>query len=291
MFENLIGNNKVKEILYRIKEPSHAYMFLGPEGVGKFLFAKEFTYKWLCIDEDEKPCGQCKSCIQYKGENNPDLTVIEPVDGSIKVEQIRNLIKKAYEKPVTSNKKVYILNDADKMTDSAQNALLKILEEPPLYVMIILIGINEHLFLNTIKSRCVKVMFKKIEDEEIKEYMLNNNKNFKEEFLKIYDGSIGNIEKLEGKEEAYEELDRIIKNIRSFEKIDFIKKCVQYISKDNFKEMLEYLNILLFRYRKGEIVYLNAIKYVNIALQQYEHNCNVEMILDNMFLDIYEEIK
>jgi len=291
MFENLIGNDKVKDILSRIQEPSHAYVFLGTEGIGKFLFAKEFAYKWLCTSDDIRPCGKCKSCIQFKGGNNTDFNVIEPEKDSIKINQIRELIKKTYEKPLESNKKVYIINDADKMTIPAQNALLKVLEEPPKYVMIILVGENEHLFLNTIKSRCIKVNFQKLENIELKKYIQENNKSFDERFLDIYQGSIGNIERLEGKEEGYLELEDLIKNSRRINKITFVKSCSKIVTKDNINEMLEYINILLFRFGKIELKYLDAIKYVSNASKQYEYNCNVEMILDNMFLDIYEVIK
>ena len=105
MFENIVGNNKVKTILSNISNPSHAYIFLGPDGIGKSLFAKEFAYKWLCTSTN-RPCGECKACIQFKSSNNMEFSIIEPEEGSIKVEQIRNFIKNVYEKPVESNKKI-----------------------------------------------------------------------------------------------------------------------------------------------------------------------------------------
>lgn len=289
MFEDIIGNKKMKKILSEIKEPSHAYMFLGTEGIGKFLFAKEFASKWLCISET-RPCGECKSCIQFKGNNNVDLNIIEPEEGSIKVEQIRNLIKKVYEKPIESYKKIYIINDADKMTVSAQNALLKVLEEPPLYVIIILIGSNEHLFLNTIRSRCIKVNFQELEKNELKDYFENNGISTNEKFLELYEGSIGKAKKIEGLENNYIELEELILNCKNMKRLDFIKKCSSLITKDNIDEMLKYINVLLFRVGKNERNYLAAIERVNKAIKQYKSNCNMEMILDNMFLDIYEII-
>lgn len=287
MFETLVGNSKIKKILSETKEPSHAYMFLGISGIGKLLFAKEFAYKWLC-NSDMRPCGKCKSCIQFKGSNNIDFNVIEPDGDSIKVEQIRNLIKKIYEKPVEANKKIYIINDADTMTDAAQNALLKILEEPPVYVIIILIGANEHSFLTTIKSRCIKINFQEIEKSELKKYIESQGKNVEEKFLDIYQGSIGNFKKIEGEEELYLQLEELIKNIRNVDKIQFVKKCTNIITKENFREMLEYINILLFKYSKEDVRYLKIIEHVNLAIKQREYNCNIEMILDNLFLNIYD---
>jgi len=290
MFETLVGNSKIKKVLSDIKEPSHAYMYIGPEGIGKLLFAKEFAYKWLCTSSSS-PCGKCKSCIQFKADSNIDFNIIEPDGESIKVEQIRNFIKKVYEKPVESNKKIYIINDADKMTVAAQNALLKILEEPPVYVIIILIGANEHLFLTTIKSRCIKVNFQKIENDELKLYIQNEGKTVNEKFLDIYQGSIGKFKKIEGQEEYYLQLEDLIKNIEKINKIEFVKQCSNIVTKDNFSEMLEYLNILLFKYGKENLKYLNSIEYINTAIKQREYNCNVEMILDNLFLEMYESLK
>ena len=289
MFESIIGNNKVKTILSNISTPSHAYLFLGSEGVGKFLFAKEFAYKWLCTSSsEERPCGKCKACVQFKGNNNMEFFVIEPEEGSIKVEQIRNFIKNVYEKPVESYKKIYVINDADKMTDSAQNALLKVLEEPPLYVMIILIGSNEQAFLNTIKSRCVKINFQELTLEELKQYFEKNGETVDERFLDIYQGSIGRDKKIAGQENIYLDLKENILSIENLGKIEFVKKSTKDINKENIKDILEYLNILMFKLGKDNLKYLEIISEINKAIKQCKSNCNVEMISDNLFLNIYD---
>lgn len=93
-FENIIGNEQAKNTLDRIieqKKLSHSYMFIGPEGIGKTLFAKEFAKMILCENFDNKPCGVCKSCIELENNNNPDLIEIEPVQGAIKIEQARQM--------------------------------------------------------------------------------------------------------------------------------------------------------------------------------------------------------
>lgn len=84
------------------------------------------------------------------------------------------MVKSVYEKPIKSSKKVYIINDSHKMTKEAQNSLLKTLEEPPEYVIIILITENDNLLLNTIKSRCTKIKFNNLKDKEI-EHILKEN--------------------------------------------------------------------------------------------------------------------
>ena len=181
MFNNIIGNEKNKELLKKIidtKNVAHSYMFVGKESIGKFLFAKEFAKAILCTAE-QKMCNKCKSCIEFDTKNNPDFSILEPDSNSIKIDQIREITKKVYEKPVVSSRKVYIINDSDCMTKDAQNSLLKTLEEPPEYVTIILITSNENLFLPTIKSRCTKISFNRLTDVELasilkKEYNYSN---------------------------------------------------------------------------------------------------------------------
>ena len=181
IFENILGNEKNKELLKNIIETqniAHSYMFIGKESIGKMLFAKEFAKSILCLNK-EKPCNKCKSCIEFETDNNPDFKILEQEGTSIKIEQIRKLTSKVHEKPVVSNRKVYIINNSNTMTKEAQNSLLKTLEEPPEYVTIILITSNENMFLPTIKSRCTKILFNKLTNEELakileKEYKYSN---------------------------------------------------------------------------------------------------------------------
>ena len=174
-FENLIGNEKIKTILTNAIQSNnvlHSYLFTGIDGIGKSLFAKEFANMILCTSDNKKPCQNCKSCLEFQGESHPDFLQIEPEDGkTIKIEQIRYLQEKIAEKPITSEKKVYIINECDTLTREASNALLKTLEEPPIYATIILITANESKLLVTIKSRCTKMAFQPLSEIEIKTYL------------------------------------------------------------------------------------------------------------------------
>ena len=119
MFDEIIGNEQIKQELQKsVKENkiSHSYMFVGIEGIGKQMMAKRFAQMILCTNEITKGCNQCKSCIEFQSNNHPDFLYTEPDGNSIKIEQIRYLQKKIQEKPIISNKKVYIINNADKMT-------------------------------------------------------------------------------------------------------------------------------------------------------------------------------
>lgn len=127
MFDNIIGNEKVKNELKKIihnNQISHSYMFIGEEGIGKKEIAKEFAKNILCLNEN-KPCEQCKSCIEFNTQNHPDFQIIEPDSNTLKIDTIREFQKKVVEKPITSTKKVYIINDSDKMTRRGSELFVK----------------------------------------------------------------------------------------------------------------------------------------------------------------------
>ena len=165
LFENIVGNNKIKESLknaVKSNNVSHSYLFIGKAGVGKKIFAKDLAKKVMCLGNSILEFDNCDSCIKFDANSNPDFSIIVPDGKSIKIEQIRDLQAKILEKPISSNKKVYIIDNADTMTEESQNCLLKTLEEPPEYAMIILIASNENRMLQTIKSRCVIIRFERL---------------------------------------------------------------------------------------------------------------------------------
>ena len=295
IFENIIGNEKNKELLSQIismNNIAHSYMFIGRESIGKMLFAKEFAKAILCIN-DSKPCGKCKSCIEFESSNNPDFEIIEPVGNSIKIEQIRELIKKVYEKPIVSNKKVYIINDSNLMTKEAQNSLLKTLEEPPEYVTIILIASNENLFLPTIKSRCTKIMFKKLTDNELKTILKRkyNKLNIQELVLKIADGSVNKAECLDGKEELYNKVNRIYSSLENVNIIKLINSKEDiFKDKEQAIEMLEYINLIFFDKITSNSNYIECMKIVEDTKDRLKKNNNYDMTIDNLNMTVWEVI-
>ncbi len=151
---------------------AQAYIFEGDRGLGIYDTALLFAASLACAEENA-PCGACTSCIGAKGGNNPDVITVlpEPKRKTIGVEGIRNIITDAYIKPFLAKRKIYIFPDAGNMTEAAQNAFLKLLEEPPEYAIFILIADNSDLLLETIRSRCVKVRFSPLSEREMSEYV------------------------------------------------------------------------------------------------------------------------
>ena len=293
MFENIIGNNNIKEYLKKCiidKNYSHSYMFLGSEGVGKKLFAKSFSEQILCLDinkncekytqtENEK---KCDSCIKFDSGNHPDFEMIEPDGKSIKIDQIRSLQQDMANKPIISKNKIFIINDADTMTEESQNCLLKTLEEPPKYGIIFLIVSNESKILPTIKSRCVTLKFNKIEKEEMKKSF----PDLTEEQIELLDGSLKQKDTIKEKEEEYKSLIEFTDNLNKGIPYLMNNTKILYDGKNNINELLDYLNIILLNKKM-----FNGIEYVEKTKRKLQLNNNYEMCIDYLIINLYKSSK
>jgi DNA polymerase-3 subunit delta' len=157
---------------------SHAYIFCGPEGSGKFLAALNFAKAIMCQNALScEPCDNCPSCKKIDAKSHPDLFVLRPEKegGSVKIDDIRQLIKDIYLKPFEAKKKVYIIDEAQSMKHEAANALLKTLEEPPTDSMLILITDNLKSLFHTIVSRSQVVRFYPLKADVIKDILIKEH--------------------------------------------------------------------------------------------------------------------
>lgn len=293
-FNGIIGNTEVKEYLDKnIKQKNilHSYLFLGTSGIGKLLIAKEFAKAILCIEENSDICT-CKSCTCFNGKNHPDFYLINEAGENIKIDIIRELTEKVIEKPIISNRKVYIINDCDKMTKEAQNCLLKTLEEPPEFAVIILISSNENLILNTIKSRCMSIKFKNIEDEELLNFAINNlgYESISKNLLKAFDGSIEKAIKLKDDKQKYSEIEELISNFTKKDLIDILLDAKIIYDKVNIFDILDYMIVCLYSKKDENEKYIDCIKYINKCNLRIRSNSNFDMSVDDMLFNMWEEL-
>lgn len=175
-FDDFVGQNEVVNSLKAVlKDDSarHAYIFSGPEGIGKRTLARIFASSLLCVSrKSETRCGACKPCHLFDSESNPDFYVIQTEGATISVDEIRKMQQDISIRPLYSEKKVYLIIEADKMTVQAQNCLLKTLEEPPGFAVIILTASNSNSMLETIRSRSIIYNFRKNTDEEVRNLIM-----------------------------------------------------------------------------------------------------------------------
>lgn len=158
-FDAIIGHKKIIshfEEAIKTGKVSHAYLLSGEDGSGKMMIAKAVAKALLCEHKDG--CGECAACKQVDSLNHPDVIYITHEKYEIRVDDIRKGINETIDiKPYSGDYKIYIIDDADRMNAGAQNALLKTLEEPPAYAVILLLTNNKDRLLDTILSRCVSM--------------------------------------------------------------------------------------------------------------------------------------
>lgn len=309
-FENIIGQDFAKKYLtnsIKKNKLNNAYMFEGMYGIGKKKFADELS----------------KLLLDYENlENSPDYVLIKPDGNSIKIAQIRNLQSDIVIRP-HRDYKIYIINNAEKMTLEAQNALLKTLEEPPNYAIIILVTNNKESLLETIKSRCDIIKFSPIPIEDLKSYLIDTGiEEERAQLLATFSrGSIENALNLSQSSEfsvMREDVQQYIqimldKNIieilnipNNMEKyrgkiITLLDMMINYfrdiiLLKENVnKNMLINVDKLVFiQNMSGKISYSQLSKIIDIiedAKNKIKSNCNFNISIQVMSLNIYEVIK
>lgn len=258
-FKNAIKLNKI----------SHAYILNGEKGMGKKTVAKAFAMTLMCEKHGEAPCMECHACRQIMTDNNPDVRwVTHEKPNVISVDEIREQINTDVQiKPYSSDYKIYIVDDADKMNQAAQNALLKTIEEPPSYVVILLLTVNKDMFLSTILSRCVSMEFRPLGKEQVEQYLVEKAGIVDYKAIEVSDfagGNIGKAIRLASSDDFMElkkSVVRVAKNIGNMNAAD-INAAIKEIStyKDNIEE---YMDLLLTWYR-DVLIYKSCGENINI---------------------------
>lgn len=174
----LIGHHDVLERLKALLERNrlaHAILFTGPDGIGKFLAARWLAARILCTGTTPAPCAECDGCIQVAAQSHPDLIVVEVLPGKreIGIDRIRQVKSFVSLQAVSRRRKIAIVNEAERLSVAAQNALLKTLEEPPGQALMILVTSTPDGMLPTVRSRCQRVPFRPLSQEQVEAVLEN----------------------------------------------------------------------------------------------------------------------
>ena len=245
-FEDILGNEDAKRYFNKsLKEEhlGHSYIFEGPYGVGKKTFAKEVAKIILCEDRiDGNACNKCGSCHMINVGTHPDMITVQKDTKVIKVDTIREKIVREMDiKPYRSDYKIIIIESADSMNVQGQNTLLKTIEEPPSYGIIILIVENIEIMLPTIKSRCIDVRFNPINKDDMQDYLVKKaipRENWSV-YTKLANGSIGIIDDIVS-DENYLEIRKM--SAEFLKKLDIADLIEVYDIVEEVVEQKEYLD-------------------------------------------------
>ena len=199
MVDSFLGNQEIKETLKSIISSGrfpHAFIIEGAEGSGRHTLAKIIAASIVCeADDSDKPCGECRTCELVEKDGHCDVLTYAPDGATFKVDTVREIRDNAYVMPIESKRKVNILSDCDKMNEPAQNAFLKVLEEPPEFMIFILICQNASSLLPTVRSRCVTLSVSNPEFAEAKDYIKLKTGKPESDIDEALESSHGNVGK------------------------------------------------------------------------------------------------
>lgn len=305
-FADIIGQEQIKEHLQNAlkrNKVSHAYIINGERSSGKEFVAKVFAAALQCENPDvssdvTEPCGECHSCKQMASGNQPDVIYVShEKPGTIGVEDIRGQINGNIAiKPYAGRYKVYIINEGEKMTVQAQNALLKTLEEPPEYAVILILTTNVEALLPTILSRCVVLNMKPVKDSQMKKFLMGTMQvpDYKADVCVAFArGNIGKAKMLAASEDfdhVKEEAVTLLKYINDMEISEIvaaIKKINEYkLDVNDYMDILAiwYRDVLLFKatHDVNHLIFREEIQYIRKVADRstYEGIENVISALD-----------
>lgn len=283
-FKDIIGHEVIKEHFQKAivtNHVSHAYILTGESGMGRKSLANAFAMTLLCEKGKSEPCMACHACKQVMSLNHPDLIyVTHEKTAAISVDDIREQINNTIMiRPYSSYYKIYIVDEAEKMTVQAQNALLKTIEEPPSYGVIMLLTTNEDAFLPTILSRCINLKLKPLKDSVVKSY-LTGSFGIQEGKAEIYAafarGNLGKAIYLASSEAfklMYSELLHMLKHLKDMD----ITELLQYVrkTKDENLDIYDCLDFMQLWYR--DVLMYKVTKDINLLVFKDEYNTIKEM--------------
>lgn len=276
-FSEIVGHEQIKEHMQaaiRDKKPFHAYLFQGEEGVGKEALARTFAAGLQCQSESaDKPCKECVSCRQMESGNQPDVIWVTREKASLGVDEIREQLCNTMDiKPFSSPYKIYLVPEAEKMTEAAQNALLKTIEEPPEYGIVILMTSNISALLPTIQSRCLTIEFRPLSTAVVESYVKEHCQvpDYQARASAAFaQGNLGKAMRYAKSEDFIERKDHIISLLRHVEQMDLSEMLAVIKDLGTRKdEVRDYIDLMVLWYR--DVLLFKATKDINQLLFQDE---------------------
>lgn len=269
-FKDIVGHEQIIEHLktaIEMGKVSHAYILNGPDLSGKMMIAEAFARALLCEKQDPDGCGECKSCRQSDDRNNPDIIYVKhDKPNTISVDDIRTQLNNDIViKPYSNQYKIYIVDEAEKMNQQAQNALLKTIEEPPVYAVIMLLTTNADSFLQTIRSRCITLNLKSVKNDVIKSYLMTEKKipDYQADVCAAFaQGVVGKAIKLASSDDFNELKESALSLIKRLDDIDLYEmgEAIKQIS-DYKLQVQDYFDLITVWYR--DVLYMKATNDVN----------------------------
>ena len=249
-------------------------MFQGEEGVGKEALARTFAAGLQCQSESaDKPCKECVSCRQMESGNQPDVIWVTREKASLGVDEIREQLCNTMDiKPFSSPYKIYLVPEAEKMTEAAQNALLKTIEEPPEYGIVILMTSNISALLPTIQSRCLTMEFRPLSTAVVESYVKEHCQvpDYQARASAAFaQGNLGKAMRYAKSEDFIERKDHIISLLRHVEQMDLSEMLAVIKDLGTRKdEVRDYIDLMVLWYR--DVLLFKATKDINQLLFQDE---------------------
>lgn len=300
---------------------SNAYLFVGPEGVGKKTTLRQFVLGLLC-ERENAPCGQCAACVKVQTGNHPDVVYLRPEKDkkSISVDVVRDAIGEVYVRPLLGTRKLFVVEDGALLGTAAQNALLKVLEEPPDYVVFLMAAHSEEVFLPTILSRSQVLRFRPLANRDVEAYVRNVHPELGEQIpfiVAFAGGSIGKAVQLAENEDFARvrgEVNNRLKRL-SGSKESALQELIAYVTDKNADlELILPFLLLWFRDclliqigRKQDVVNqdllyelslfgaskqacASAVERILALRRQLDRNANAALAVNGALLGIWEDI-
>ncbi|MCR5272462.1 MAG: DNA polymerase III subunit delta [Lachnospiraceae bacterium] len=228
VYEEIVGHEQIIEYFkgaIKTDKVSHAYILNGEDYAGKMMLADSFAMALQCEKGGPEPCLECQCCKQSLHRNEPDIIYVShEKPNTLGVDDIRRQINDDIVlKPYSSRYKIYIVDEAEKMNEQAQNALLKTIEEPPEYAIIMLLTNNAETFLPTILSRCVRLDLKAVSDEKIKKFLMKEKEipDYRADLCVAFaQGNVGKAIRLSGSERFNEMRDQLLQLMKRMDDIE-----------------------------------------------------------------------